>query len=292
VPSRRTFLLGGAGVVTAALAGTGLGIEQGALPGRPVFQEHLGLNGADGVIPDIEPGPVLEGSFTSAARGGVEVGWSLLLPPGPEEQVLPLVVALHALGGDHRTLGSPDFGLDRFLAQHVADGGAPFAVAAPDGGDGYWHPHDGDDAGAMVLDELLAILAQRGFETSRNAFLGWSMGGYGALRLAGVRGDATTAVVASSPALWSDPADASASGFADPEEYQRFSVFHNQGDLAGIPTRVDVGTGDPFYRDVQDYVAGFPTGQDVVSTFRPGGHTPGYWRRLLPAQLAFLGKRV
>ena len=38
--------------------------------------------------------------------------------------------------------------------------------------------------------------------------------------------------------------------------------------------RVDIGTGDPFYRDVQDYVAGFPDDAGVVSTFEPGGHTP------------------
>jgi hypothetical protein len=56
--------------------------------------------------------------------------------------------------------------------------------------------------------------------------------------------------------------------------------------------RVDIGTGDPFYRDVQDYVAGFPDGADVTSTFEAGGHTPGYWRRMLPAQLDFLGRNL
>ena len=54
--------------------------------------------------------------------------------------------------------------------------------------------------------------------------------------------------------------------------------------------RVDIGTGDPFYRDVQDYVAGFPEDADVTSTFEPGGHTSGYWRRMLPAQLELPGQ--
>jgi len=296
MPTRRAVLLGGAGVVTAGLVGTGVGVERGVLPGRPFFQEHLGLDGKDGVIPDIEPGPVLEDSFTSAARGGIEVGWSLILPPGTDpgndpgndKVAPPLVVALHWLGADHATLTGPQLGLDRFLAQHVADGGAPFAIAAPDGGRGYWHPHDGDDAGAMVLEELLPILAERGFPTDRTAFLGWSMGGYGALRLAASRGAATTAVVACSPALWSDPGDASGDGFSDEAEYEKYSVFDDQGQLSAIPTRVDVGTGDPFYRDVQDYVDGFPSGSRLTSSFEPGGHTPGYWRRMLPAQLRFL----
>ncbi|HEX5088047.1 MAG TPA: alpha/beta hydrolase-fold protein [Nocardioides sp.] len=293
MPSRRSVLLGGAGVVAAGLVAAGAGIEQGLLPGRPFFQEHLGLNGEDGVIPDVEPGPELEDSFTSAARGGVEVGWSLILPPGGEDPALPLVVALHWLGVDHRSLTGNELGLDRYLAQHVADGGAPFAIAAPDGGTGYWHLHDGDDAGAMVTDELLPILQQRGYDTTRIGLLGWSMGGYGVLRLAGLRGpDATAAVVASSPALWKDADDASPSGFDDAEEYEESSVFDDQAQLTGIPVRVDIGTGDPFYRDVQDYVAGFSDSADVTSTFEPGGHTPGYWRRMLPAQLDFLGRRV
>jgi hypothetical protein len=253
VPTRRAFLLGG-GAVAAGLVAAGVGVEQGVLPGRPFVQAHLGLNGEDGVIPDVEPGPVLEDSFTSAARGGVEVGWSLILPPGGDASTgvtPPLVVALHWLGGDPRALAGNELGLDRYLAQHVRDGGAPFAIAAPDGGTGYWHPHDGDDASAMVTDELLPLLQQRGYDTTRIGLLGWSMGGYGALRLAGLRGfDATASVVASSPALWSDPDDASPTGFADAHDYEHYTVFHDQGRLAGIPVRVDIGTGDPFYRDV------------------------------------------
>jgi hypothetical protein len=282
--------------VAAGLVAAGVGVEQGVLPGRPFIQEHLGLDGEDGVIPDIAPGLELEDSFASAARGGVEVGWSLILPPGygaADAARLPLVVALHWLGVDHRQLTGRNLGIDRYLAQHVQDGGAPFAIAAPDGGTGFWHPHDGDDAGAMVTDELLPMLQQRGYDTARIGLLGWSMGGYGVLRLAGLRGqDATSAVVASSPALWSDPDDASPSGFSDAAEYEQYSVFHEQDQLAGIPVRVDIGTGDGFYRDVQDYVAGFPADAEITSTFEPGGHTPGYWRRMLPAQLDFLGRRV
>jgi S-formylglutathione hydrolase FrmB len=203
------------------------------------------------------------------------------------------VVALHWLGADHATLTGPQLGLDRYLAAHVAGGGPPFAIAAADGGHGYWHPHDGDDAGAMVTDELLPLLQQRGHDTTSIGLIGWSMGGYGALRLAGLRGaDATAAVVACSPALWSDAGDASSTGFSNVAEYADYSVFRDQEQLAGVPLRVDVGTGDPFYRDVQDYVAGFADDADVTSTFEAGGHTPGYWRRMLPAQLEFLGSRL
>ncbi len=145
----------------------------------------------------------------------------------------------------------------------------------------------------MITDELLPLLRHRGVRTDRIGLIGWSMGGYGALRLAGLLGRRRVdAVVASSPAIWSNPGDASDAGFDDAAEYERYSVIGHQDDLAGIAVRVDCGTGDPFYRDVQDYVDGFPDDADVTSTFEPGAHDPAYWRRMLPDQLAFLGERV
>jgi hypothetical protein len=290
VPSRRTVLLGSAGAAVTGLVGAGVGVERDVLPGRTSAYEHLGLNGEDGVVPDVEPGPVEVGSFASAARG-TEVGYRLVSPPGVEDPSLPVVVALHWLGADAATLTGDRLGLDRFLAQHVADGGAPFVVAAVDGGTGYWHPHGDEDAGAMVLEEFLPLLAEQGRETDRVGWLGWSMGGYGALRLAGLRGaDGTSAVAVASPALWSEPDEASRDGFADSAEYEAYSVFHSQEDLAGIPVRIDIGRGDPFYLEAQEYADGLGPGQ-ALETER-GGHTPGYWRRVLPAQLAWLGSRV
>jgi len=279
--------------VTAGLVGAGVGIEQGVLPGRPFLQARLGLDGEDGVVPNVEPGLVETGSFVSEARGGVESGWSIIRPPGVAPTAV--VVALHALGADQTWLTSPEIGIDRYLAAHVQEGGTPFALVAADGGTSYWHPRpSGEDASRMLTDELLPnVVAERGFDTSRFGLIGWSMGGYGALRLGGLLGpERVSAVVACSPALWANPGDASASGFADAAEYEHYSVFDSQADLAGIPVRVDIGTGDPFYRDVQDYVDGFPKDAHVTSTFEAGGHTSGYWRRMLPAQLDFLGKHV
>lgn len=291
--SRRAFLLGGTAVAGVAAVGAGYGIEQGTLPGRPAIQALLGLNGEAGVIPDIEPGPVETGSFTSEHRLGAPTGWTLIRPPGTRSAPLPVVIALHGLGEDHSSLVGPSFGLDRYLAAAVADGTPPFAIAAADGGTTYWHPRpDGEDASAMVLDEFLPLLSSRSDLDLRSiGLLGWSMGGYGALRLAGLLGpDRVAAVVAASPAIWSDADDASSSGFEDAEEYDEFSVIDHQDDLAGIAVRIDCGTGDPFYRDVQDYVDGFD--EPVTSTFEPGAHNAAYWRRMLPDELAFLGARV
>ena len=291
--SRRALLLGSTTAGAVLVAGAAAGVEQGVLPGRPWLQATLHLNGAAGKVPDVEPGPVETGSFVSSARLGAETGWCLIHPPGHHEQ-LPLVVALHGLGEDDRSLLGPSFGLDRYLAAAVAGGVPPFAIAAADGGTSYWHQRpDGEDASAMVTDELLPLLRGHGVRTGRIGLLGWSMGGYGALRLAGELGaDRVAAVAAASPAIWSDPGDASRSGFEDAEEYEKYSVVGHQDDLDGIAVRIDVGTGDPFYRDVQDYVGGFPESADVTSTFEPGAHDPAYWRRMLPAELAFLGRAV
>ena len=287
--TRRGLLLGGGGAL-AGVAVAGVGVEEGWLPGRTRVRRAFGLEGPAGHVPDVSPGPSISGSFTSAARLGAETGWSVLFP-GPLIEPLPVVVALHGLGGDHRSWVD-ELGADRFLTAAVDAGVPRFAIATVDGGTTYWHPRpDGEDAGAMVTDELLPLLRRHGLDTGRMAFLGYSMGGYGGLRLAPVVGAGRVhAVGALSPALWTEPAAASASGFADAAEYRRYSVMGHQADLDGIRVRVDCGTDDPFCAADRAYVAGFT--RPVTSTFGPGAHDPAYWTRMLPAQLAFLGNAL
>ena len=294
--SRRALLLGTTATGLVGAGAVGAGVVEGVLPGRPFFWNHLGLNGEDGVVPDVAAGPVARGTFVSQRRSGATAGWTLSRPPGAAGP-LPLVVALHGGGGDAERLVGPDYGLPQFLAAAVAGGTPPFAIATVDGGTSYWHARpDGEDAGAMVVDELLPLLAGRGIACGpqdRIGLLGWSMGGYGVLHLGGLLGaERVAAVCAVSPALWTDPDDASRSGFSDDAEYDEFRVTGRQDDLAGIAVRVDCGTGDPFYFGVRDYVAGFPADADLITTFEPGGHDPGYRRRMLPAELAFLGEHV
>jgi S-formylglutathione hydrolase FrmB len=286
--TRRSLVVGGAAVVVAGAAAEAVNLR--LLPGRSTMYRVLGLDGPAGTVPDVDPVPSTSGSFVSSARRGETVGWTIAAPEadGP----LPIAVALHGYGDDHADFFGSHLGYDRFLAAHVAAGGAPFAIASVDGGNRYWHRRaDGDDPAAMVVDEFLPLLARRGFDTARLAFTGYSMGGYGALHLAGVLGSARVrAVSAISAALWTSAGDTARGAFDDAADFRANTVIGRQRSLDGIAVRVDCGTGDGFEPAVRTYVDGFATAP--AGGFEPGGHTTAYWRRLAPQQLAFLARHL
>ena len=96
------------------------------------------------------------GSFVSAARGGISTNWAIARPPGQTKPLRP-VIALHGKGSDAATVMAG--GVEQGLAQAVNAGLPPFAVVAVDGGGSYWHKRaSGEDAGAMVLNELIPML--------------------------------------------------------------------------------------------------------------------------------------
>lgn len=291
---RRALLLGGAAATCAAATGA-LGVAADLVPGRPRLLRALHLDGADGRVPEVAPGRVIGGSFVSRRRGGTRCGWAATLPPDYDlsrARRTPIVVALHGRGADHSVVFDRSrLGLGAFAAASVADGGPPMVVAAVDGGDTYWHPRaDGVDAGAMVLEEFLPLLRARGLD-GVVMFWGWSMGGYGALRLASLLGrDRTPAVAAASAALWTDAADTSPGAFDDDADFARSTLFGRQGLLDGIAVRFDCGAGDPFAPANQRYRDGFET--TPQGGVQLGDHDMGYWRRMAPVHLAFLGEHA
>ncbi len=239
--------------------------------------------------PPLEPAPAAEptmstGSFVSAARGGISTNWAIARPPGQTKALRP-VIALHGKGSDATTVMAG--GVEQGLAQAVRAGLPPFAVVAVDGGGSYWHKRvSGEDSGAMVLNELIPMLSTQGLDTSRVAFLGWSMGGYGALLLGSRLGPARTAAIcAVSPALWLSPGATAPGAFDGADDWSANSVF-GQPALAAIPIRVDCGNSDPFYAATRQFVAQLPN--PPAGGFSPGGHDAGFWSSQLPAELTWI----
>jgi hypothetical protein len=87
-----------------------------------------------------------------------------------------------------------------------------------------------------------------------------------------------------------DAAHAAEGAFDDAEDYAEHDLAGRQELLAGIPVRIDCGTGDGFYLPTKHYVAGFA--EPPEGGFEPGGHDYGYWRRLAPAQLQFVARHL
>lgn len=141
----------------------------------------------------------------------------------------------------------------------------------------------------MITSEFLPLLASRGLRVDRIGLLGWSMGGYGALLYAVTAGRGrVAATVAASPALWLDSEDAARGAFDDAADFREHSVFGRSfGDVA---VRIDCGRDDPFadaVRELRSELEPTPAGG-----LQAGDHTAGYWRRMLPEQLAFLDEHL
>ncbi len=291
--TRRRLLLCAAGLGVAAVGG----LEAGIVPGRTRVHTAFGLTGEDGVVPDLPAGPVASGTFRSAARR-TAVGWSVIYPHGQAPDAkLPVVVVMHGRGGDH-TSAVNDLGADRYLTQVVQSGTPPFALATVDGGrDSYWHRRStGEDPQRMITAELLPLLAKRGLRTDRYGVLGWSMGGYGALLAArGADGDSTggsagaarpVAAGAMSPALWSAADETAPGAFDGADDFTAYRISADR--LGSVALRIDCGRDDPFASAVRELR------RDVIAEggIQAGAHTAGYWRRMLPDQLRFLGSRL
>ncbi|MDT4965080.1 MAG: hypothetical protein QOF87_4727 [Pseudonocardiales bacterium] len=275
--SRRTLLVGGLGIAGVALVSKATLDRVDAPPAG---------------VPDVEPGHLVSGSFTSPARLGARTGWTIAYPPNAPARLRVLVV-LHGQGSDHTMAFGNNLGLDRFLAQLTRDGAHPFAIACVDGGDhSYWHRRsDGSDSGAMVIEEFLPLLGRRGLDVSRVGLLGVSMGGFGALWLATRLGAGrAAAVVAESPGLWHHAGDTPAGAFDGAADFAAHTIFGRERQLAGIPLRIDCGDSDSFApatRDLRAAITPPPAGG-----LSPGDHNVRYWRRMAPAQLRFVAAHL
>jgi predicted esterase len=240
--------------------------------------------GVDG--PSMDPSqadaPVTEGSFDSRFRRA-HVGWGVAVPKGVDMASLPVLVFLHGLGGDHRV--PFDFlHLDRDLQAWVDNGGPPFAVATVDGGEDWWKPlPGGTDAGRMVVDEFLPLLRGRGLDVNTLALGGASMGGYGALRLAGAGQVPVRSVSAVAPAL-GEPIERSGL-LTDVSAHPEL--------LRGIAVQLAVGDEDDFRDDDLEYADALRTaGVTATSSTYPGGHSRDAMEAFCPHVIEFAGQHL
>jgi hypothetical protein len=282
--SRRAVLTGAAVLVGAGALGAA-GVVTGVVPGAARIRSRLRLDGPDGVVPNVRAGSVMTRSVQSTARG-IRVNLTTMVPDGVNSATLPVLLALHGRGADAQTL--VDLGMPEFLTAAVRAGSAPFAIAAVDGGDRYWHPFGSDDPQAMLRDEVPAWLADAGLGHVFGA-LGISMGAFGALLWARSAATRPAAVITVSPALFRSWGDAkSRNVFADEADWVAAEPLRHLDAIDGSTLGVWCGTEDPFLSAAHELVTG--TGA-AAAHFDAGGHTDGYWRRVLPDALAFAGAR-
>lgn len=280
--TRRAFLLGGAGVAGAGLL-TGAGMVTDVLPGGPGLRRALGMTGPDGEIPDVPSGPATTERIRSAARGRT-VDLVIMRPEGTGTR-LPVCLALHGRGAGARSY--LDMGTPKFLTAAARTGVAPFAVVAVDCGDGYFVREGADDPLRMLTDDVPEWLAARGLPPP-TAAIGISMGAFGALRFA--REEDALAVAVAGPALFRDwPEARSRDAFRDERQWAAAEPLQHTGDLVGTPLGVWCGTEDPFLdaaRELADRT------HPAVAAFDSGAHDGGYFLRVLPEMLRFVGDRL
>ncbi len=266
-PTRRQLLVGGGATAALAVAGGAAawqvpGVRRRLDPEPPPY------------VPDAPEGLVVLERRTSAARGR-DVDLFVARPAGHDDDPrLPVVLVLHGATG--RPADYRGFGFPQFVSAVVAAGATPFALVGADGGRLRWEPSvDGaDDPRSMLTDELPGWLADHGLDADRVALWGWSMGGYGVLRLAETAGTGFRAVAAFSPAL----------ATAD-------DVARDADALAGLPVGLWCGTQDPFVGPTRDLVGLLPDEPEIVS-FTPGRHTRGYWNAHTEQALGFLASHL
>ncbi|SES03603.1 S-formylglutathione hydrolase FrmB [Lentzea xinjiangensis] len=170
----------------------------------------------------------------------------------------PVVLVLHGRGGSVRWW--QDLGLPRFLH------GAPLRCAVLDGGEDYW------------VDLVPPV--------PFDAALGVSMGGFGVLDIASRR--PLEAVAAISPAVFPSWEDAQrVAGFASPEVWEAHEPLRH-ADRIRSPTGIWCGREDPFHEAARDLARAV----GAEGSFEHGGHDDGYWRRVLPEALRFIGSRL
>lgn len=240
-------------------------------------------------------GPVTRGTLNSQATQS-SAKWVIYYPPDTAEgDPLPVAIMMHGLGDSIAALDANHYS-QALYDTVIHDQTPPFAIAAIDGGTTFWQQDGSRDGGALVADEFVAELTRRGLDTSRLALTGWSMGGWGSLRLAcdELHGKLKAIAPLSAPCYLRyehvpDPTWMSRAAF------DRNNFYTRPERLTGLPIFLACGTQDPFYSGNAAFAKILRSTRGVgplVTDFGPGAHSAQYWNSVAGAQLSFLGQHL
>ena len=185
-------------------------------------------------------------------------------------------------------------GFDGFLAEYLRNGGVPFAIAAMDSGESYYHRRlSGEDRLAVAMVDLPEVVrGVLGVSRLREALLGQSMGGYGALLAAEREPRRFRAVAVAGPAIFPSYEDENRSvgdAFDSAGDYARNDVTAHAARLRDTPVRIAAGTRDPFLPGIRIFARAHPAAHVVVAT---GCHDDGFWRASAAASVAFVAAHL
>lgn len=259
---------------------------------------------------------LIEGVLDARATG-TSVDYRVLIPAAhrPGER-LPLILHLHGAMSSAASLVHARDAYERAWAQGELPPAVVACASTPTLGGFYIDHVDGPAWETLVGVEFPAFLEQRFDLTGTRAAIGFSMGGYGALKLALRRPDAWAAVAALCPVVF--PAETAAAVPADNQPailaelnramgaddatYARHSVYgllranHAAIRHAGTRIYVDCGTADEFrLHDGAIYLHEVMCGLDIPHTFRPiigAGHADAYASTRQADALRFLGNAL
>lgn len=226
--------------------------------------------------------------------------YRVYLPPLPVagRTALPVMYLLHGRGADHTTW-TDEGEVAAILDEEILSGRVPPLIALmPQGGDS-WYVDGEEPVERALLEEFLPHVQTRypvSKARDRHLLAGYSMGGYGALRLLLTRPHLFGGALLLSPAIYDGPPPPesvvpSLTAFGQPFDVSRWTALNYPAHLGPLPsgtaTFIVAGDADRPHSDprcnleVQSALLHARLrGQGVDSQFRvlPGGHDWEVWR--------------
>jgi putative tributyrin esterase len=226
---------------------------------------------------------------------------TLFAPPGAEDlERLPIVILLHGVYGSHWAWARSGFAHTALTELVGQDRIEPMILAMPsDGlfgvGSGYVN-RNGENAERWIVDEVSEAvrLVYPQADTTDVSIAGLSMGGWGALRLAGRYPSRFRAAVGLSPLTRL----AHVAGYAPDELRAIHAPEISYPELADLlvnsrdelpPLRITCGVEDELISDVRALHAALDAaGVEHQYAEAPGGHTWDYWAEDIRIALLFI----